>query len=97
VQLANFAPRRRQITLAVTAHLGRIAIDDVSRAMATEDAAARQNDIIDVARVDGSRVATIEYVVRLDVKSELHDFVDRLSRIEGIERVAVVDEPMSLT
>jgi len=95
--IIRLLPQRSTIAIKIVADLDRISVGGVGEQIARYVERVRFSHDLVVERIANGRQATIGYIIQLDVRENLADVLETLIAIEGIERVAVTDEPITPT
>jgi hypothetical protein len=95
--IIRFLPRRSTIAIQVVIDLDRISVDGVEEQMARYVERVRSSDELVIERTADGRRATAGYLIQLDVRENLADVMQTLIVVDGVLRVAVVDEPLTPT
>jgi putative Mg2+ transporter-C (MgtC) family protein len=85
-------PRRMQITIRVHIDVERLSIERVRAELFQLVEHARFNDEISIGVADGTRQATVGFIIRTDVHANLPRIFEELSAVAGVLRVSVAEE-----
>jgi len=95
--IVSMLPRRNRIAIKVVADLNRISVERVGEEIARRVVRSTFSEELEIGRTAEMRRAQIGYIVQLDVGTKLAALMESLIALDGIERVAVADEPATQT
>jgi putative Mg2+ transporter-C (MgtC) family protein len=95
--IIGILPRRNRIAIRIVADLNLVTIERVAEEVSQRVVRATFSEELEIERTAEVRRAQIGYIIQLDVRTQLAGLMERLIALDGIERVMVVDEPVTQT